>query len=63
MKPCERCGAPPPKITSGPFAGSSSMHDYCVHCSADLCDDCMAEGRCPDSPTGKHEREDDEATL
>jgi hypothetical protein len=62
-KTCERCGAAPPPITSGPFAGSPSMLDYCIHCSKDLCDDCLRDGRCTESLDGKHEREsDDEET-
>ena len=51
---CEVCGAPPPRITAGPFAGSSGSHDYCEFCSKDLCDNCLKTGRCRDSPDGKH---------
>jgi len=58
-KPCERCKAMPPKITTGPLAGSYHMHDYCAHCSKDLCAACLAAGKCRDSPTGKHETESD----
>ena len=57
---CERCGARPPAITSGPWAGQSSMHDYCAHCSKDLCEKCLAEGKCRDSPDGKHHSENAE---
>ena len=59
MKPCEGCGAAPPRIESGPFAGSTQMHDYCQHCSRDLCPKCMADGHCPDAPGHKHEPDED----
>lgn len=60
---CERCGAPPPVIKEGHFAGQSGMHDYCAHCSKDLCDPCLAAGRCRDSPDGKHHPETDPEDL
>lgn len=56
---CESCGAMPAQITTGPFADSYGMHDYCVHCSKDLCDDCFKKA-CRESPTGKHEKETSE---
>lgn len=48
---------PPPRVTEGLFAGSRGMHNYCVHCSKDLCEECMKERRCPDSDDQKHEPE------
>lgn len=53
-KNCEACGSPPPAIASGPFAGSRSMHDYCVHCSKDLCDDCMRSKPCRETESERH---------
>lgn len=58
-RPCESCKAPPPKIETGPWAGQRGMHNYCVHCSKDLCENCLAAGRCRESQTGKHEAESD----
>lgn len=60
VNPCERCNAMPPKIVAGPWAGQSHLHDYCVHCSKNLCAKCIAEGKCRLNPTGKHEVESDE---
>ena len=54
MKKCESCGAPPPRITEGEFAGQRGMHDYCEHCSADLCEGCMKTNPCSNAPDGKH---------
>lgn len=54
-KPCERCGTLPPMIMTGPFAGSRGIHDYCMHCSEDLCPKCMETTRCRESSDGKHE--------
>jgi len=53
-RPCEGCGAKPPTITEGPWKGQSHMHDYCAACSKDLCDKCLAGGKCRESATGKH---------
>ena len=53
MKPCERCGKTP---GPSPYA----MHDYCDHCSRDLCEKCMNEGKCPDSHDERHHPADDE---
>lgn len=62
--PCEVCGAQPPRAEKGPFAGSLLFHDYCNHCSRDLCDKCMETSKCRESPDGKHapnsEDEDEE---
>lgn len=52
-KPCERCGVAPP-------GGRYDLHDFCVHCSKDLCKGCIAAGKCHESPNGKHEVESDE---
>lgn len=43
---CERC-----------WIETSGMHDYCKHCSKNLCDECMAEGNCYVDMVyrGKHE--------
>jgi len=57
---CERCGSHPQVITKGPFAGEYGMFDYCEYCSQDLCDKCMKEGTCADSPNDKHKKADDE---
>ena len=59
---CEACGALPPVIDRGPFAGSRHMLDYCDACSKDLCDSCMASTKCRDTEDGKHlpHNEDDE---
>ena len=57
VKSCERCKALPPKITSGAWAGQSQTHNYCVHCSEDLCEKCLAESKCLESPSGGHEVE------
>lgn len=51
---CEVCGKQPPITKTGPFAGSRGMFDYCEFCSKDLCDECMAEGKCRESKDGKH---------
>lgn len=56
-RPCEGCGAPPPRITTGPWAGQRHLHNYCVHCSKDLCDTCLGKGRCRENASGKHEIE------
>lgn len=61
---CEACGAPPPRITSGPFQGEPSSHSYCELCSADLCDSCMVHSVCPEAvEDGKHQAfiDDEEA--
>jgi len=60
--PCECCGVPPPKITSGPWAGQSHLHNYCVHCYKDLCARCLATGKCRESPTKQHEVEPEDET-
>ena len=36
------------------------MHDYCVHCSKDLCEACIANKKCRESANGKHEVESDD---
>ena len=41
-KKCERCGAYP--------KGKYGLLDYCLICSKDLCDDCMAKGCCGHVP-------------
>jgi hypothetical protein len=51
---CERCGALPPPITAGPWAGSRHELRYCVYCSKDLCDKCLMEGKCRETPKGDH---------
>lgn len=43
---CEGCS----KKTEG-----YDLFDYCEHCSANLCPDCMANKPCRESPTRKHE--------
>lgn len=59
--PCECCKALPARIESGPWAGQRHSHNYCVHCSKDLCEKCIAEGKCRENKaTGKHEIESDE---
>jgi hypothetical protein len=60
-KTCERCWALPPTITEGPFKGSRHELRYCAHCSKDLCEKCLAEGRCRDTPhgDGRHRVETD----
>jgi len=60
VKPCERCRAMPPRIESGPWAGQHHLHNFCVHCSKDLCAKCLAEGKCRLSATGKHQVEAEE---
>jgi hypothetical protein len=60
VRNCERCHAPPPKIAAGPWAGQSHLLPFCIHCSKDLCEKCIAEGKCRESATGKHEAESDE---
>ena len=57
MKMCELCGRAPSAIEHGHFAGQVGMHDYCAHCSQDLCDECF-ELECDESPTLKHEKEE-----
>lgn len=52
---CERCKDEPPTIRVGPWAGQRGLHNFCTHCSKNLCADCMAKGRCRQSPTKKHE--------
>lgn len=56
MRDCERCGAAPPRFEAGPFAGKRGAHDYCEHCSADLCEKCMTRGKCAEAADGKHKR-------
>lgn len=51
---CESCGARPPRITEGEFAGQSDLLDYCEFCSMDLCVKCMTDAHCMDSDDGKH---------
>jgi hypothetical protein len=53
---CERCGALPPRIESGPWAGSRHLLDYCESCSKNLCDDCLNTGRCRESTDKRHHR-------
>ena len=55
---CEGCGAPPPTITKGPLKGQHSMHDYCAACSKDLCDSCLAGGKCRETIDGKHAKDE-----
>lgn len=51
---CEGCGKTPPTITTGPFAGQHDLFDYCVHCSANLCEECMKKPTCGDATNGCH---------
>lgn len=48
-------------IKSGPFAGGRHELRYCAYCSKDLCDKCLAEGTCRETPKGdgRHRVEDD----
>lgn len=40
--PCEACGvAPPTDLT-----GETVPFDYCITCSRDLCNECMARTKC-----------------
>lgn len=55
MKNCEDCGSRGIMATTGPFAGSYSGVLYCVHCSKDLCDDCLEIKHCRESVDGKHQ--------
>lgn len=50
---CERCG-----ITLG--ANQLALHDYCMHCSQNLCGECMEAGHCEESFTGDHCQEPEE---
>lgn len=51
----------PPRIERGPWAGQRHLHNFCIHCSKDLCETCLAESRCRENKaTGKHEIESDE---
>jgi hypothetical protein len=45
-KECERCGAGPPTDREG----QPGLLDFCLVCSQDLCDDCMREGCCGNTP-------------
>jgi hypothetical protein len=55
---CERCGA-------NPGANALALHDYCIHCSENLCGECMEAGKCDESLTGDHcpEPDDDDSAL
>lgn len=55
MKNCEQCGARPPRIREGEFAGETGMHAYCEHCSEDLCLACMTRMPCDVAADGRHE--------
>lgn len=50
-KVCERCGAKSPSPDAGPYA----LFAYCVYCSRDLCDACVAKGCCGKVPAEKEE--------
>lgn len=50
MKKCERCGAQP--------KGEFGLLDYCLHCSRDLCDDCMKKGCCGHVPANSGSQAD-----
>lgn len=51
---CEQCGATPPVLQSGEFAGTQDIHNYCELCSKDLCNKCLVSGTCPESKDEKH---------
>ena len=62
MGPCEGCGVEP--------KGDYGLHNYCVVCSKNLCDQCLGEHSCPDTADGAHipageddESEEDDAPL
>lgn len=38
---CERCGVGPKGL---------GLHDYCAHCSQNLCEKCAADGCCGEKP-------------
>ena len=38
---CERCGVEPDDY---------DLHDYCIVCSKNLCDQCMSNGCCGNQP-------------
>lgn len=56
--PCEGCGALPSVIASGPWAGQRHLHNYCKHCSMELCEECIVNRKCRENPAKKHEVED-----
>lgn len=58
---CERCGALPPPITEGPWKGSRHELRYCAYCSKDLCDKCLKDDACRETPEndGRHRVEVD----
>jgi hypothetical protein len=60
MSECERCGKLPPIVKTGLFAGSYDSFDYCEDCSENLCDDCLANTECAESPDGKHHGHDED---
>lgn len=51
---CEGCGKTPPTITAGPFKGQHNLFDYCVHCSQNLCEECLGKETCAESSTRIH---------
>lgn len=54
MQDCERCGAR--------ANGQYELFDYCAHCSANLCHDCMKKGCCKKVPADSGSEADDEET-
>lgn len=34
------------------------MHDYCAACSKDLCEKCLADGKCRETSDGKHTKDE-----
>lgn len=50
MGKCERCGAMP--------EGEYGLHDYCDHCSKNLCPKCMEAGCCGQVPADSGMSED-----
>jgi hypothetical protein len=49
---CETCGGLAALITEGPFEGDRHTLRYCAYCSQDLCDSCLAEAICHETPDG-----------
>lgn len=49
-KTCERCGNYPAMESGADGRWYDGMLDFCLVCSQDLCEDCMAEGCCGNVP-------------